>query len=139
MDRCGPITLMVYNRCVELATRYEEMKDLKTLFLVAARCSAAYRRAQVIKRRRDQMATLEDAGLAARSDSRRGRGARPREEAPPPRETAAQNTSALQASSIEAVEGPSPQTRVQDANHQSGERELHREGDANSRTAVAIN
>jgi hypothetical protein len=44
MESCGPITLFVYNRCIELSGKYVEMKELRSLFLTAAACSSEYRR-----------------------------------------------------------------------------------------------
>ena len=46
METCGPITLFVYNRCMELSAKYVEMKDLRSLFLTAAACSAQYKRSK---------------------------------------------------------------------------------------------
>jgi len=47
MESCGPITLFVYNRCIELSAKYIEMKELRSLFLTAATCSSAYRKSKV--------------------------------------------------------------------------------------------
>ena len=36
LESYGPITLQMYNRCMELAGQYMEMKDLRSMFLTAA-------------------------------------------------------------------------------------------------------
>jgi hypothetical protein len=38
LESYGPITLQIYNRCMELAGQYAEMKDLRSMFLTAAAC-----------------------------------------------------------------------------------------------------
>ena len=36
MDSCGPLTFLVYLRCMKLADRYYEMRELSHLYLIAA-------------------------------------------------------------------------------------------------------
>jgi hypothetical protein len=43
LESYGPITLLVYNRCIDLASQYIEMKELRSLFLTAATCTRRFR------------------------------------------------------------------------------------------------
>jgi len=67
METCGPITLFVYNRCIELSTKYDEMKELRSLFLAAATCSSEYRRSKLMKLRGVQMSASGRDGAILRS------------------------------------------------------------------------
>ncbi len=49
METCGPLTLFVYLRCLDLASKYLEMKELRSLFTTAAACSTEYRKTKLEK------------------------------------------------------------------------------------------
>ena len=59
METCGPITLLIYNRCMELSAKYVEMKDLRSLFLTAAACAAQYKRSKPSNQSGDQVSTSQ--------------------------------------------------------------------------------
>ena len=49
LEMCGPITLMVFNRCTDLAEKYNEMRDLKGLLFTAFACSSEHRKSKLLK------------------------------------------------------------------------------------------
>jgi hypothetical protein len=49
METCGPVTLFVYIRCLDLASKYLEMNELRSLFITAATCSTEYRKTKLEK------------------------------------------------------------------------------------------
>lgn len=49
METCGPVTLFVYTRCLDLASKYLEMKELRSLFITAASSSTEYRKTKLEK------------------------------------------------------------------------------------------
>ena len=49
METCGPATLFVYTRCLDLASKYHDMKELRSLFITAATCSTEYRKTKLEK------------------------------------------------------------------------------------------
>lgn len=49
LEMCGPITLMVFNRCTDLAEKYHEMRDLKSLLFTAFACSSEHRKSKLTK------------------------------------------------------------------------------------------
>lgn len=51
IETCGPITLLIYKRCIEISYKYTEMNDLRSLFLTAAACSAELKKRQIEKLR----------------------------------------------------------------------------------------
>ena len=42
LELCGPLTLLVFNRCIEISYKYYDFKDLRVLNQVALKCSQAY-------------------------------------------------------------------------------------------------
>lgn len=51
LETCGPVTLMVYNRASDLAHKYIEMKEFRSLFVTAATCSSEFKKSQLLKLR----------------------------------------------------------------------------------------
>tara|TARA_B110000285_G_C14943608_1_gene523250 strand:- start:28 stop:360 length:333 start_codon:yes stop_codon:yes gene_type:complete len=49
LEMCGPITLMIFNRCTDLAEKYFEMRDLRGLLLTAFACSSEHRKFKLLK------------------------------------------------------------------------------------------
>lgn len=58
LEVCGPLILLLYRRCIIYASVYEELKDLRSLFLSAAQCYTEFKkeslksiRSKIAKRR----------------------------------------------------------------------------------------
>ena len=47
MEKCGPLTLLVYNRCIAITNRYPEMRELRHLLLVASQCQQEYHQKRI--------------------------------------------------------------------------------------------
>lgn len=45
LEYCGPITLLIYQRCLDLEKKYSEFKDMKTLKQIAKKCLEALKKA----------------------------------------------------------------------------------------------
>ena len=43
-EMCGPLLLLLYKRCILYSSVYEELKDLRSLFLTGALCYTEYKK-----------------------------------------------------------------------------------------------
>ena len=54
LDKCGPLTFLIFTRCLHLSTTCYELRELRVMFLTALKCLEESRKTQLLELRRVQ-------------------------------------------------------------------------------------